>query len=209
MSDTTTAPPPAGDDRAGPPWASDHPGRKCSQCGLTVYPLWVDDTPPPGTCPEKSNDAAACRQNVDTAVTGMAFTLATQTAERLAEVREILKGRGLDPDRLEAYARDWIEIDRNPFVFGAGIAIDLKPLPDFLGTDPHQALIRATQIVVGMVWHLQHGIEAPADGNAWRDRFKRAWRHATNDLLGPHGAGPGGVDAVDDGDGEYEGDDHG
>jgi hypothetical protein len=42
-------------------WPEDHPGRNCKHCGRCVYSLWIDDTPPPGTCEDGADaDPAKC-----------------------------------------------------------------------------------------------------------------------------------------------------
>lgn len=41
-------------------WPKDHPGRNCNLCGERIYPLWVDTTPPPGTCADDEDDPKIC-----------------------------------------------------------------------------------------------------------------------------------------------------
>jgi hypothetical protein len=41
-------------------WPEDHPGRRCEKCGILLYQFWVDETPPPGTCPRGAMRPTGC-----------------------------------------------------------------------------------------------------------------------------------------------------
>lgn len=186
----------------GPPWASDHPGRRCNLCTLPVYTLWIDKVPPPGTCPCKVATADACEHNVGAAVFSMIFALQTNS-DRVPELRQVLVSRGLDPATIEAYARDWIAIDKEHFQFEtAAIKVRSVDLHQWLGQQPDHALRRATQIMVAIAYHLQFAIDDLREDEraAWRARFKRAMRQATRELLNPDLIEDGEFDALGEGD---------
>lgn len=188
MSDAPTTTPTA--DHIGPPWASDHPGRKCSQCKLTIYPLWIDSVPPPGTCPENAGTPAECRHNLDVGISGMAFALSgiTGQPDHHAKMREILTGRGLDPDLIELFARDRLAIDKGRLFYGTdAIRVQGIELGEFLSADAGPALVRAIQIVDALCHHLQFATyieDLRGDAlDLWRRRFREALRFETLELL--------------------------
>lgn len=170
--------------KEGPPWPSDHPGRKCRLCALTLYPLWIDNTPPPGTCPHKAETPGACPHNVEISILGMTYAL--QTGDGVEAMRQVVRDRGLEPARIEAFARDWLAVQKEHFEFEtAAIKVRGVELHHWLGQQPDKALQRAGQVMKAIAYHLQFGLDdlGEVEGDAWRERFKRAMRYATRDLL--------------------------
>jgi len=61
----------------------------CRVCGWPVYSAWVDDTPPPGDCPEGKTDARSCGIVLD-ALMASAWVCAA-TGDRPSEPVEMLR----------------------------------------------------------------------------------------------------------------------
>ncbi|MBY0459369.1 MAG: hypothetical protein K2V38_18745, partial [Gemmataceae bacterium] len=83
-------------------WPEDHPGRFCGRCGHRVYPIWIDDTPPPGTCPENASCAKLCLRTRSDLALGLFVAKETRGGCQHPQSVRRMERAGLTREDLEA-----------------------------------------------------------------------------------------------------------
>ena len=85
-------------------WPADHPGRKCGRCGKEVYRLWVDDAPPPGTCPDDAPHPRQCSQVMSSLSLGYRLLRDHHNDNMHIEHERTMQRCGITMDEVKAYA---------------------------------------------------------------------------------------------------------
>lgn len=137
-----------------PTWPEDHPGRDCEKCGLCLYPFWIDDTPPPGTCIEGADDARLCVEARTRLAQGVAVARAQDKEPHPRTLASIRKA-GLTGEEIDAEIALGGRVNDAEFALSFGLAP--APLPwrepflEWIREDPEARTLAALRVMLGSV----------------------------------------------------------